>query len=139
VTTDPRAQPLIQLNFATDPEDLRRLVEGVRLAWQIAHQPEIARHTHHVALLTEETMGSDDALAAYVRATVSTQFHPSGTARMGPAGDPMAVVDQHCRVRAIPNLRVVDASVMPSIPRANINLTCIMIGEHVSDWMRDEA
>jgi choline dehydrogenase len=139
VSTDPRAQPLIQLNFATDPEDLRRLVEGVRLAWQIAHQPEIARHTHHVALLTEETMGSDDALAAYVRATVSTQFHPSGTARMGPPGDPMAVVDQHCRVRAIPNLRVVDASVMPSIPRANINLTCIMIGEHVSDWMRDEA
>lgn len=84
-------------------------------------------------------MGSDDALAAYVRATVSTQFHPSGTARMGPPGDPMAVVDQHCRVRAIPNLRVVDASIMPAIPRANINLTCIMIGEQVSDWMRDEA
>jgi choline dehydrogenase-like flavoprotein len=42
-------------------------------------------------------------------------------------------------VRAVPSLRVVDASVMPSIPRANINLTCIMIGEHVSDWMRDEA
>jgi choline dehydrogenase len=138
-SADPRVQPLIQLNFATDPRDLRRLVEGVRLAWQIAHQPEIARHTHHVALLSEETMGSDDALAAYVRATVSTQFHPCGTARMGPVGDPMAVVDQHCRLRTIPNLRVVDASVMPAIPRANINLTCIMIGEHVSDWMRDEA
>ena len=60
-------------------------------------------------------------------------------ARMGPADDPMAVVDQHCQVRTIPNLRVVDASVMPAIPRANINLTCIMIAEHVSDWMRDEA
>jgi choline dehydrogenase len=58
---------------------------------------------------------------------------------MGPAGDPMAVVDQHCRLRTSANLRVVDASVMPAIPRANINLTCIMIGEHVSDWMRDEA
>ena len=84
-------------------------------------------------------MGSDDALAAYVRATVSTQFHPCGTARMGPAGDPTAVLDQHCRVRAIHNLRVVDASIMPAIPRANINLTCIMIGEHVSDWMRGGA
>jgi choline dehydrogenase len=114
-------------------------VAGVRLAWQIAHQPEITRHMHHVALLTEQTMSSDDALAAYVRATVSTQFHPCGTARMGPADDPMAVVDQHCRLRTIQNLRVVDASVMPAIPRANINLTCIMIGEHVSDWMRDEA
>src|SRR6185437_4433010 len=59
---DARVQPVIELNFAADPEDLRRLIEGVRLAWQIAHQPEIARHTHHVALLTEETMGSDDAL-----------------------------------------------------------------------------
>ena len=57
---------------------------------------------------------------------------------MGPAADPLAVVDQHCRVRPIPNLRVVDASIMPTIPRANINLTCIMIGEHVADWMRHE-
>jgi choline dehydrogenase len=138
-STDPRDQPLIQLDFAAHPEDLRRLVAGVRLAWQIAHQPEITRHMHHVALLTEQTMSSDDALAAYVRATVSTQFHPCGTARMGPADDPMAVVDQHCLVRTIQNLRVVDASVMPTIPRANINLTCIMIGEHVSDWMCDEA
>jgi choline dehydrogenase len=138
-STDPHVQPAIQLNFAADPEDLRRLAEGVRLAWQIAHQPEIARHMHHVALLSEETMNSDDALAAYVRATISTQFHPCGTARMGPPEDAMAVVDQHCRLRTIPNLRVADASVMPTIPRANINLTCIMIGEHVSDWMRDEA
>ena len=137
-STEPSVPPRIELNFAAHPEDLRRLVEGVRLAWQIAHQPEIARHTHHVALLSEETMGSDDALAAYVRATVSTQFHPCGTARMGPADDPMAVLDQHCRLRNFPNLRVVDASVMPTIPRANINLTCIMIGEHVADWMRDQ-
>jgi choline dehydrogenase len=135
-STDPRAQPLIQLNFADNPEDLRRLVAGVRLAWQIAHQPEITRHTDHVAVLTEETISSDDALVAYVRATLATQFHPCGTARMGPPGDAMAVVDQHCRLRAIRNLRVVDASVMPAIPRANINLTCIMIGERVSDWMR---
>jgi choline dehydrogenase len=135
-STDPRAQPLIQLNFADNPEDLRRLVAGVRLAWQIAHQPEITRHTDHVAVLTEETISSDDALVAYVRATLATQFHPCGTARMGPPGDAMAIVDQHCRLRAIRNLRVVDASVMPAIPRANINLTCIMIGERVSDWMR---
>jgi len=92
-----------------------------------------------VALLTEETMGSEEALRGYVRATVTTQFHPCGTARIGPAEDPMAVIDPYCRVRVIPNLRVVDASVMPTIPRANINLTCIMIGERVAEWMRDEA
>jgi choline dehydrogenase len=138
-SADPRVPPRIQLNFADDPQDLRRLMAGVRLAWQIAHQPEIGRHTHRAALLSEDTMSSEDALASYVRATVSTQFHPCGTARMGPADDPMAVVDQHCRLREIPNLHVVDASVMPAIPRANINLTCIMIGEHVARWLRDDA
>jgi choline dehydrogenase len=138
-STEPRVPPRIELNLAAEPEDLRRLVAGVRLAWQVAHEPEIARHTDHVALLTEETMTSDEALATYVRATVTTQFHPCGTARMGPADDPLAVIDQHCRLRAIQNLRVVDASVMPTIPRANINLTCIMIAEHASDWMRDDG
>ena len=138
-STDPHMHPLVELNYTAEPEDLRRLVEGVRLAWQLAHEPEIARHVERVALLTEETMGSEEALRGYVRATVTTQFHPCGTARIGPAEDPMAVIDPYCRVRAIPNLRVVDASVMPTIPRANINLTCIMIGERVAEWMRDEA
>src|SRR5207248_558241 len=127
-STEPSVPPVIELNFAADQEDLRRLVDGVRLAWQVAHQPEIRRHVDHVALLTESMISSPQALATYVRATVSTQFHPCGTARMGPADDPMAVVDQHCRLRAVDNLRVVDASVIPAIPRANINLTCIMIG-----------
>src|SRR6266516_3445447 len=138
-STDPRVPPLIDLNFAAHPEDLRRLVAGVRPAWQIAHQPQIARHTDRVAQLSEETISSDDALAAYVRATVSTQFHPCGTARMGPPGDAMAVVDQQCRLRGVANLRVVDASIMPTIPRANINLTCIMIGERVVEWMRGDG
>ena len=84
-------------------------------------------------------MGSDDALAAYVRATVSTQFHPCGTARMGPPTIRWPWSTSTAGSARVHNLRVVDASVMPTIPRANINLTCIMIGEHVSDWMRDEA
>ncbi|MGN6167736.1 MAG: GMC family oxidoreductase, partial [Solirubrobacteraceae bacterium] len=136
---DPSVQPLIRLNYASTPHDLRRLVEGVRLAWRIAHEPEIAHHVERVALLNEETLGSDAAIAAYVRATVTTQFHPIGTARMGPADDPTAVVDQHCRLRAVENLRVADASIMPTIPRANINLTCIMIGERVADWIRHDT
>jgi len=114
-------------------------VQGVRLAWQVAHEPEIAAHLERVALLSEEAVDSDEALRAYVRATVTTQFHPCGTARMGPTDDVMAVVDAHCRVRGVDNLRVVDASIMPNIPRANINLTTIMIGELTADWMRSEA
>ena len=138
-SSDPKVHPLIELNYAAEPEDLRRLVDGVRLAWQLAHSPEIAPHVERVALLTEEAMDSEEALQEYVRATVTTQFHPCGTARMGPAEDPMAVVDQYCRMRTIPNLRVADASIMPNIPRANINLSCIMIGEHVASWMQDEV
>jgi hypothetical protein len=63
---------------------------------------------------------------------------PGRLAKMGPAGDPQAVVDQYCRVHG-EKLRIVDASVMPNVPRANTNLTCIMIGERVADWMRAEA
>jgi choline dehydrogenase-like flavoprotein len=76
---------------------------------------------------------------ALLEAGPDYEFHPCGTARMGPAEDVMAVVDAHCRVRGVDNLRVVDASIMPNIPRANINLTTIMIGELTADWMRSEA
>jgi choline dehydrogenase len=136
---DPIIPPRIELNFADDSEDLRRLVEGVRLAWQVAHEPEIAAYVERVALLTEAELNSDEALGAYVRATVTTQFHPCGTARMGRADDPMAVVDERCGLRGVDDLLVVDASIMPNIPRANINLTTIMMGERVADWMRSET
>jgi choline dehydrogenase len=138
-SADPTVPPMINLNLANDPEDLRRLMEGVRLAWRVAHEPEIAAHVERAALLAEDAVESDEALAAYVRATVTTQFHACGTARMGPANDAMAVVDARCRLRGVDNMRVVDASIMPDIPRANINLTTIMIGERVADWMRGEA
>jgi choline dehydrogenase len=68
----------------------------------------------------------------------ATDYHPSGTLRMGPDGDEMAVVDDHCRLRGVENLYVADASVMPTIPRANINLPTMMIGEKVSDFVRAE-
>jgi len=58
---------------------------------------------------------------------------------MDPADDPMAVVDNQCRIRGADELRVVDASIMPNIPRANINLTTIMIGERAADWMSGDA
>jgi len=73
---------------------------------------------------------------AYRGETVRHYVYSVGTARMGPEGDGGAVVDQHWRVRGVDNLRVVEASVLPDIPRANANLTCIMIGERVAERMR---
>lgn len=133
---DPRVQPRIMLNYLADPKDMRRMVEGLRLAWKVGRSPAIRAFAERAVVLTDELVESDEAVEAYLRDTVGTIFHPVGTARMGPDGDELAVVDQQCRVRGVENLRVVDASVMPNIPRANTNLTCIMIGERVADWMR---
>jgi choline dehydrogenase len=136
ISLDPRAQPRIELNYLDDPEDMRRMVEGMRLAWRVAQWPAIARHAERIAILTEELLASDEFVQGYLQMAVSTIYHPVGTARMGPDGDASAVVDQRGRVRGIEGLAVVDASIMPNIPRANTNLTCIMIGERVADWMR---
>jgi choline dehydrogenase len=136
-SANPDVPPIIDLNYLSDPEDMRRMVDGVRIAWRLMHESHFAPMLKEIVNLTAEVANSDSALAAFVRDNCSTIFHPVGTARMGPDSDPMAVVDQYCRVRGVEGLRVVDASVMPNIVRANTNLTCIMIGERVADWMRN--
>ena len=142
---DPHCRPEICLNLAADPEDERRLVEGVRLLLALANTPDMAaQHTGVVTLddgrelpLAEAcaALGTNETAADYVRRTVRHYVHPVGTARMGPVGDAGAVVDQYGRVHGIEGLRVADASIMPNIPRVNTNLTCIMIGERMAGWM----
>jgi choline dehydrogenase len=136
MSRDPRAQPRLELNYFDHPEDMRRMVEGMRIAWQVAQHPDVLALIEGIVGLSEQMLADDDAMRRAVRETCGTTFHPVGTAKMGPASDPYAVVDQYCRVHGIDGLRVVDASVMPNLPRANTNLTCIMIGERVAEWMR---
>jgi choline dehydrogenase-like flavoprotein len=136
-SADPAVQPGIELNFTSDAEDQRRLVEGLQHCWKALHTSPLAERIERIPFWTEDVLkGSDDALRSAIARGVGTSYHPVGTARMGPAGDEGAVVDQYCQVRGIGSLRVVDASVMPSVPRANTNLPCIMLAERVSDWMR---
>jgi choline dehydrogenase len=143
-TANPADQPNIELNFLADPEDMRRMLDGMRLAWRILHQPLVAAGWQGPIVgdtgqvLDEASLASDFALKEFIRNNCGTLNHPVGTMKMGSANDPMAVVDQYCRVRGVEGLRVVDASVMPNIVRANTNLTCIMIGERVADWMQAE-
>jgi choline dehydrogenase len=138
-------QPNIELNYLADSEDMRRMLDGMRLAWRILHEPPVAAHWQGPLvgetgqLLDQATVTSDSLMMDFMRNNCTTLFHPVGTMKMGPANDPMAVVDQYCCVRGVEGLRVVDASVMPNIVRANTNLTCIMIGERVADWMRAEV
>ncbi len=143
-SSNPADQPNIELNFLSDRDDMRRMIDGLRLAWQIVHHPPVAAgwqgsivgETGQV--LDQADLASDSALTDFIRNNCSTLHHVVGTVKMGPPNDSMAVVDQCCRVRGVEGLRVVDASVMPNIVRANTNLTCIMIGERVADWMRAE-
>ena len=84
---------------------------------------------------TPEDLVSDEALDQWLLRNVTTTQHISGTCKMGPDSDPMAVLDQYCRVRGLEGLRVVDVSVLPDCIRANTNATTIMIAERVADWM----
>jgi choline dehydrogenase len=138
-SADPHEQPQLDMRYASDPEDMRRLIDGVRLSWRIMHGPELAPFLAQVLAPTVEMIESDELLAEYIRATTSTTWHVVGTCRMGADGDPLAVVDQRGRVRGLEGLRVADASIMPDIVSCNTNLTSIMIGERVAEWMRTEA
>jgi choline dehydrogenase len=135
---DPTAAPGIDLNFNSEAEDRRRMAEGFRLCWEAVHTSPLADRIERIPFWTDRVFkGSDEALADAMAHSVGTAYHPVSSARMGVAGDEGAVVDAQCRAHGLLGLSVVDASVMPTIPRANTNLPCIMIGERVADWMRD--
>jgi choline dehydrogenase len=135
-SADPNVPAAIDLNYLDDPEDLRRMVEGVRIAWRLMNSARFAPYIKDFVTITPEIIASDDATADFVRNNCGTIYHPTTTAKMGPKSDPEAVVDQNFRVLGVDGLRVVDASVMPNIVRANTNLTCIMLGERAAAWMR---
>lgn len=131
-SNNPLAPPIIQPNYFSDKdgEDIRVMIEGISWARQIVASSEFESLAG-----TEMTPGaevkSNQDLAAYIRQNAQTYFHPVGTCKMGI--DEMAVVDPQLRVRGIEKLRVVDASVMPVIPRANTNAATIMIAEKAAD------
>ena len=85
---------------------------------------------------TDVELASDEALDEFLLREITTGQHISGTCKMGPSSDPMAVVDQLGRVHGLEGIRVVDASIMPNCIRANTNVTTMMIGERISDFIR---
>ncbi|MFN8533923.1 MAG: mycofactocin system GMC family oxidoreductase MftG [Dehalococcoidia bacterium] len=135
-SADPIAPPRIELNLADEPEDRRRLAEGMRLCWQLGHSSRLAPFVERVAVLDQSTIDDDEALTRYVESTLISFRHPVGTARMGRADDPAAVVDQYGRVHGVDGLLVADASIMPTIPSSGTALTCVMIGERIADFLR---
>ena len=142
----PETQPHIDLNLLSEAEDMRRMVDGLRLVARLIAAPRIAQLGARRLILDDgaemdadafrAALEDDDWAADYAYRAVRHYVHPVGTARMGREDDEDAVVDQQGRVHGIPNLYVADASVMPTQPSANTNFPTIMIAERIAAWMR---
>jgi predicted dehydrogenase (TIGR03970 family) len=135
-SADPGVQPSFHYRYLQHPNDRRRVREGLRLAMRLLESDAYTDVADYRIHPTDAILADDDALDRWIRQTVGTARHVSGTCKMGPDADPLAVVDQYCRVKGIQGLWVVDASVMPRIPRSGgAHATVVMIGERVVDWI----
>jgi choline dehydrogenase len=135
-SADPRAAPVIDNRFCEDERDCARLTACVRDTLAFARTEPLAGMIEEIVFPDPARLASDEDIAGLCRRFSGSGYHPCGTARMGPAGDRGAVVDQYGCCHGVDGLVVADASIMPFVPRANTNLTCIMIGEQVGEWLR---
>lgn len=129
-SSDPMADPLIQPNYLGDPEDLKTMMAGFKIGRRILEAPTMAAHSKK-EVHPGGAVRSDDEIAAFIRNKAETIYHPVGTCRMG--GDAGSVVDPELKVRGVVGLRVVDASVMPSLVAGNTNAPTMMIAENAAD------
>jgi len=125
-SADPLAAPLIDPNYGAESREIERLVRGIKLARKVLAQPAFDPH-RDVELAPGPQLQSDEELRHWVRHHAETIYHPVGTCKMGL--DPLAVVDPELRVHGLHGLRVIDASVMPSLIGGNTNAAVSMIGE----------
>jgi choline dehydrogenase len=135
---DPFAAPVIQPNYLAAESDRRVLLAGMKLARRLLASKPLAKFYDREEFPGPQAQSDQDLLeAAKKRGT--TTFHLMGTCRMGPASDASAVVDDELKVRGIEGLRVVDASIMPTMPSANLNAAVLMIAEKAADMIRGKA
>ena len=137
-STDPQVQPRLDYRYLSDPWDRERMREGVSLCLRLGGHEAYRDILGERIAPTDQEISSDGALDAWLLRNVGTAQHISGTCKMGPDSDPRAVVDQYCRVHGMEALRVVDASVMPDLVRANTNATVIMVGERAADLIKGD-
>jgi choline dehydrogenase len=131
-SADPFADPAIRANYLATDEDRRALREGAKMVRDVAGQAAL-KGIRGDELFPGPSVVSDADIDAWIRRTAETIYHPVGTCRMGVAGDGMAVVDDTLKVFGLEGLRVVDASVMPTLVGGNTNAPTIMIAEKAAD------
>ena len=137
-SADPRAMPRIHSGMLVDRDDHARAVEALALAGELARAAPM-RGLARFLWPGERTLMDRAALGAWIHRSCGSGYHPCGTVPMGREGDPAAAVDGRGRVRGVEGLIVADASITPTIPSANTNLTSLMIGERFGEWLRDGA
>lgn len=135
-SADPHAGPVVEQHFCEDERDTARLVACLRDTLAFVKAEPLAGLIAEQVFPDPRRALTDDSLGELCKRLSASGFHPCATAPMGPATDPLAVVDQYGRCHAVEGLVVADASIMPTVPRANTNLTAIMIGEMVGEWFR---
>ena len=130
-------QPELDFRLLDSAFDRRRMREAVRKCVELGRQQKFAEIIDVLVDPTDNDLASDDALDDWLLRRATTSHHVSGTCKMGPASDPMAVVDQYSRVHGVDGLRVADASIMPDCIRANTNATAMVIGERIASLIRE--
>jgi choline dehydrogenase len=131
-SADPGDKPVVDSNFFGDPDDLRLTIASLRFARKLLAARPVADKIAS-ELLPGAAEADDEALTRFCGKTVKTNYHPVGTARMGPDGDTMAVLDEKLRVRGVDGLRVIDCSAMPLIPSGNTNAPAMAVGSKAAE------
>jgi choline dehydrogenase len=137
-SADPFEHPVIQPNYLAAESDRHVLLAGMKLARRLLSSQALSKYYDREEFPGVQAQSDDDLLAA-AKQRGTTTFHLMGTCRMAPDTDPTAVVDDQLRVRGIDGLRVVDASIMPTMPSANLNASVLMIAEKAADMIRSRA
>jgi choline dehydrogenase len=136
-SADPDAQPALDYGYLKDEFDRRRMREAIGLAVRLGEHPDFKAITQERIEPASADLRDDESLDQFALRNATTCMHISGTCKMGPASDTAAVVDQYGKVHGIRGLRVADASIMPDCVRANTNVTTMMIGERIAQFIRD--
>lgn len=140
---NPFEYPIIDANYFADPLDVKTLVEGIKIAIRVSEAPafkQFGTRLHRIPLpnCKHIPFASDEYWECHLRTISMTIYHPIGTCKMGPEWDEEAVVDPRLRVYGIKGLRVIDASVMPTMPSGNTNAPTIMVAEKGSDLIKED-
>jgi len=136
-STNPWVDPEIQPNYLSHEMDRRVHIAGLRMMRRLLNSPQLSPFLEGETLPGKDVQ-SDDEFLDFARNNGVTTYHLIGTAKMGPADDPMAVVDDRLRMHGMEGLRVVDASIMPAMTSANTMATTMMIAERAADFIRSE-